>query len=682
MKPTFDNSANRPSWFLTISFWVALGALFFTSNNPVALVIAVVALCSHFIPARLQRDATAVWIIRLLIYGFVFAFFGGQPGIGADWIFDAKTFNMIGLIAGGEAALELWREPPVSARYHAVTIFCIGVVFLAACNTYDDRYIRLFTPFYLLFTLLALRDWRGSAFPGKPSVPALRLPRGRGIVALVFAISLGAATHFGVMWQRDEIMRWGFRMMRDRKFFQVSGMSEQPRLGSTFNLQGGKQRVLKIEGELNDVHLRAAAFDTYSNASWTPALSNRQKTSFPETPIPNRTSAHKARITKLNDLNRVIFAPLNAVALTPTLGSSFDWDKNLGPVVCEDAAPYSYDVFWSNKGEELGVPLHQGILCVPLTKANTKRWLQLPPEIDPRVKELAFTLTATELHPAEKAEAIAEHLLKNNKYSRNTRRGKGDPVSNFILEKKSAHCEYFASATVILLRAAGIPSRYVTGYMAHEDNGDGTTVVRQRDAHAWAEAWIEGVGWVTIDATPADGTPEANEPVSAWQRWWEKTQDAFTKWRESLSAPSPTQILFFIILIVGVWVLERWRIRRKRRLQESPAFAYSTPENLAALAARFEKVLKKENEEISPAKPLGEYSRSQAAQRFLKEYNRARFGDGGNAGDNAKTVLELTRQIEQLEKDSQKGNAHDIELDTDSDTNHHALERNGKSHGN
>ena len=651
LKPTESQSEsrNQPSPSLTISLWIALAALFLTSGNPIVMAIAIIALWPHFVTARLARDSSATWIIRLLIYGFVFAFFGGQPGIGADWIFDAKTFNMIGFIASGEAALELWREPPPQARYHAVTIFCIGVVFLAACNTYDTRYIQFFAPFYLLFTLLALREWQREA-----STPALTLPRGRGVLALTLAVALGAAAHAGVLQQREEIMRRGFQMMQHRRFFQSSGISEQPFLGSTFNLRGGTQRVLKIEGALGDVHLRAAAFDTYSGGRWSPTLSGREKIPFPEAGKKLNANIHRARITKLHDLNRLIFAPLNAVAVAPGLGSSFDWNQTLGPIVCEDAAPYSYDVFWNEEGAEMGVPIHQGILCVPLSKSDTQQWLQLPLEVDPRVKELAFDLTASAVHPSERVESVVEYLLQNNKYSRTTKRGKGDPVSNFILQKKSAHCEYFASATVILLRAAGVPARYVTGYMAHESNGDGT-VVRQRDAHAWAEAWIDGVGWVSVDATPGDGTPEANPPVAAWQKWWENFQDAFAKWREQLKTLSSLQILFFVALIVGVWLLERWRIRRKKRSQLSPSFAYSAPADLVALAARFENLLKRENEEISLARPLAEYSRDEAARRFLKAYNRARFGGESGAG----VLRELTTQIENLEKTSQKGKHHD-----------------------
>ncbi len=645
-----DNAATKPAWALTISFFVALAALYFTSENPIIFVVAIIAIWPHFLAARLARDASATWIIRLVIYGGVFAFFGSKPGIGADWIFDAKTFNVIGLIAAGETALQMWRIPPRGARYHGLAILCIAIVFLAACNTYDDRTTKFLAPAYLLFTLLALRSWRDTESTPSPTTASPLLPRGRGFVAILFVLILGAASHFTILSQRQNLMRLGFEMMQNKRFLQSAGVSEQPRLSSTFNLQGSTQRVMKIEGALNDPHLRAATFDTYANGSWTPALSTREKINFPESAPAQNKNFHHARITKLENLNKVIFAPLNAVNITPGIGSSFEWNKTLGPVTCEDAAPYSYEVTWSDEGDELGVALHQGILCEPISQTDKKRWLQLPSEVDLRIEELAFTLTADVLHPAEKVEVIAAYLLQNNKYARTTTRGKGDPVSNFILEKKSAHCEYFASATVVLLRAADIPARYVTGFLAHESDGDGT-VVRQRDAHAWAEAWIDGAGWVTVDATPADGTPEANPPVSAWQRAWEKMQDAFQEWRERATALTGTQVFVLVLFVVVIWLFERWRIRRKKLSQSSPSREYSAPAELRALAIRFEELLQKQNGEIAASHPLHEYSRSEAGKKFLRDYNRARFGGACDA----QVLQSLKAQLEQMEK----GDEHD-----------------------
>ena len=79
-----------------------------------------------------------------------------------------------------------------------------------------------------------------------------------------------------------------------------------------------------------------------------------------------------------------------------------------------------------------------------------------------------------------------------------------DPVDEFLFDTKQGFCEHFASAFVFALRAAGIPARVVTGYQGGEINPvDGYLTVRQSDAHAWAEVWIAGKGWIRTDPTAA-----------------------------------------------------------------------------------------------------------------------------------------------------------------------------------
>ncbi len=79
-----------------------------------------------------------------------------------------------------------------------------------------------------------------------------------------------------------------------------------------------------------------------------------------------------------------------------------------------------------------------------------------------------------------------------------------DPVDDFLFGSRSGFCEHYAAAFTVLMRAAGIPARIVTGYQGGELNPIGDyLIVRQRDAHAWAEVWLDGSGWVRIDPTAA-----------------------------------------------------------------------------------------------------------------------------------------------------------------------------------
>jgi transglutaminase-like putative cysteine protease len=103
-----------------------------------------------------------------------------------------------------------------------------------------------------------------------------------------------------------------------------------------------------------------------------------------------------------------------------------------------------------------------------------------------------------------------------------------DPVADFLFSQPAGHCEYFASAAVLLLRATGVPARYVTGFRGGEWNPlGGYIAVRGERAHAWAEAFVPGAGWTRVDATPpgpAGATPGrlamAGDALDfLWNRW-------------------------------------------------------------------------------------------------------------------------------------------------------------------
>ena len=79
-----------------------------------------------------------------------------------------------------------------------------------------------------------------------------------------------------------------------------------------------------------------------------------------------------------------------------------------------------------------------------------------------------------------------------------------DAVDEFLFDYRAGYCEHFSSAFVVLMRAAGIPARVVTGYVGGYRNPiGGYWLVRNSDAHAWAEVWLPGRGWVRFDPTAA-----------------------------------------------------------------------------------------------------------------------------------------------------------------------------------
>ena len=93
-----------------------------------------------------------------------------------------------------------------------------------------------------------------------------------------------------------------------------------------------------------------------------------------------------------------------------------------------------------------------------------------------------------------------------------------DFVNYFLQESKRGYCTHYAASTVILFRLAGIPARYAEGYSVSMEDVEGdTAVIRDSNAHAWAEIYLEGIGWIPVDFTPADRNtqPESSEAESS-----------------------------------------------------------------------------------------------------------------------------------------------------------------------
>jgi transglutaminase-like putative cysteine protease len=138
-----------------------------------------------------------------------------------------------------------------------------------------------------------------------------------------------------------------------------------------------------------------------------------------------------------------------------------------------------------------------------------RNWVELPPGLNPRTQTLAAQLRA-QYPPAPGADAALVNALLS-RFRREDYRYTLEPpplgehaVDDFLFETRAGYCEHYASATAVLLRALDIPARIVTGYQGGELNPtDGQFTVRQSDAHAWVEAWLQGRGWVRIDPTAA-----------------------------------------------------------------------------------------------------------------------------------------------------------------------------------
>ncbi len=148
-------------------------------------------------------------------------------------------------------------------------------------------------------------------------------------------------------------------------------------------------------------------------------------------------------------------------------------------------------------------------------KMIQERYLDLPDKLPERVYQLAQDLTRDYSTKYEKLKAIEQYLISNYTYTLEVEplpEGK-DFADYFLFETKQGYCTYYATAMAVLGRCIGIPTRYVEGYLGVFDKKDGDMyLVTNSQAHAWAEAYFEGVGWIPFEAT----APFYENRYSAW----------------------------------------------------------------------------------------------------------------------------------------------------------------------
>lgn len=186
-----------------------------------------------------------------------------------------------------------------------------------------------------------------------------------------------------------------------------------------------------------------------------------------------------------------------------------------------------------------------GLQCTDLP-SKTELWAQ----------PLANEITEGLGNSYHKALAIAQYVSRSAAYDLEPAMmptGEKDFAKWFLEDGESGYCVHFATATTVLLKAAGIPARYVTGYLVEGQAGEAVSVT-SADAHAWVEYWLPGWGWTILDPTPPAGSNYAsNQKTTGWS------------WKLDL------QILAWVGTIVAICLpvamIIQWRIRLGRKLR-------------------------------------------------------------------------------------------------------------------
>lgn len=281
------------------------------------------------------------------------------------------------------------------------------------------------------------------------------------------------------------------------------------------------------------VYLRGCAYDTYYRNNWT-NLVVRDPLYWPDESL--LESVGQVQIHTENAMDMRYF---------PYYFEGID-QVNRGINNFGGTKDYAYEVLALKQKP-------QSQTCLP-EDAHT----QLPTVTERWAEGVLAQLLTEDMTDSQKIAAITSYVRSCAKYNLYVDRMPADEQDFVVWFAESAgkgYCIHFATTAAVLLRAADIPARYVTGYMVQTKAGVPTQVYG-KDAHAWVECFLDGVGWVTVEATPG-ATPSA------------QTQ----KEEEKQEQGSPEPVLYisaavFVATLAGFllqWRVRVWLRRRKRR---------------------------------------------------------------------------------------------------------------------
>jgi transglutaminase-like putative cysteine protease len=302
------------------------------------------------------------------------------------------------------------------------------------------------------------------------------------------------------------------------------GLPREHLIGSSPELSGRVVMTVKVDnldaltqgGQPLPLYWRGFTYDVYTGQGWNSSATTTSAVEANAAMQPERAADHLAVtqfVSPVEDLGGTVYAAGDPIRLN--LSSHAAWRT-------------SGDLF----GIRIEEPMAYAIVSlVPVADQTTlrqsgevypdwvrQRFLALPTEVPERVKALALRLTASAPTPYDRAVAIEDYLRVTYLYSLDVPipPPQLDVTDYFLFDLKKGYCDYFATAMVVLARAAGVPARLAIGYAPGTYNLNSKRfIVSEADAHSWAEIYFPGIGWVPFEATPSRPALDRSQPLPA-----------------------------------------------------------------------------------------------------------------------------------------------------------------------
>jgi protein-glutamine gamma-glutamyltransferase len=531
------------------------------------------------------------------------------------------------MIAGGVVCFAVDRP---QLRAHAVTALGLfAMVALGQTRVYATY--ALGTVAFVVSSMLAMR------FAATPGTFGRNLDRRR--IGLTLGLAIAAALF--AAWFLPVLQRPIERYATDlvaRSQLQRTGFGGSLNLNSTKELQESQQVVMRIYGPPVD-YLRGSVFRGYDGWRWQAGSLIEREVASPSLLGDNVSRVVFARPSMYGGRgpgsSRRLFLPMNACAVhTP---SGLVRVHGVGEVFETGEITRTYEFVAGDCSPAVGP--------VPPSAED----LAVPPKLRGFLSRTAEAWTQPSMSDEEKVAALMRELGKFP-YDLNVQRDpKVDPIVDFLTVHKRGHCEFFASSLALLARSMGIPTRVIAGYrVAEHSPALGYSVVRERNAHAWVEAYIDG-RFVRFDPTPPAVDAALRAP-SRFGVFWELLAGALDG---ALLRAGWEHAVGVVLLLAAVFAAGRI-VRARRGRITTRAVVLKAAESLPAYH-RFELALGRMGISRAPWEPIEALGRRLAASPDARiavvadtvlAYADLRYGGIGSEPEISARLAELARDIE------------------------------------
>ena len=494
---------------------VVVALLFKTPVFPVAC--AVVALVSLFVTPRWQTTGRTISVASIVIaIGLTILWPVISPGVLTRAILlslDVAFFVSFLALAMQTLLLFSVDEEKRALRTMLIGTMSLGCAGSLLVQAYSWDAYRIGSAAFVIICAVLLRV----SIRNRVSNPRDSLFIRRLAVTVTVASALILATSTSVIVKRyqQELDMIFANMVAGAPPGVSMGFPSSSRLGSIASLQRrqGQETAIRVLSEHQPGYLRGRACDTYS------APDSRWLTTSADAPVvadavlagvrerdpqgraaillrrPASSNYERMDIWPVSDMGAVVFTRLDASDVAVD-AQRIEVDADINVLAPDMDPALSYAL---SAGPPVAFPrasLDQVSADTPLDERGFQRLTAVPETIDPRIRELARSLFEGLTTTEEKIAAVVRYFRGNYTYQFGISVPPNeDPLTYFLIERPPAHCEYFASGAVILLRLGGIPARYVTGYVVHERNDIGDFwFARNRVSHACGEAYIDQYG--------------------------------------------------------------------------------------------------------------------------------------------------------------------------------------------